>query len=146
MDATGRAHQKRRAAPIPLSLRVWAILQSLPRVKDGDCDGDFVVSTTGNSGISGFSEAKRQLDKITQLSKRWTYHDLRRSVVTHMAEGWAVPRPDAPSHAENGQLKEDKENFSVPPHVVEAVVNHISGHKAGVLGSITAPHMPWRRG
>jgi hypothetical protein len=26
------------------------------------------------------------------------------------------------------------EDLAIPPHVVEAVVNHISGHKAGVAG------------
>jgi len=41
----------------------------------------------------------------------WTLHDLRRSFVTHLSErGFAQP------------------------HVVEAIVNHISGAKAGVAG------------
>ena len=41
----------------------------------------------------------------------WTLHDLRRTVVTGMNE------------------------LGIPPHVVEAVVNHISGRaKAGVAG------------
>jgi hypothetical protein len=37
-------------------------------------------------------------------------HDLRRTAVTGMVE------------------------LGVPPHVVELVVNHVSGHKAGVAG------------
>src|SRR3984957_5938703 len=37
-------------------------------------------------------------------------HDIRRSVATHMGD--------------NG----------VQPHIIEAVLNHISGHKAGVAG------------
>ncbi len=40
----------------------------------------------------------------------WRLRDLRRSVVTHMAE------------------------IGIQPHVIEAVVNHISGHKGGVAG------------
>jgi len=40
----------------------------------------------------------------------WVLHDLRRTAVTMMAE------------------------LGVAPHVVEAVVNHVSGHKAGVAG------------
>ena len=40
----------------------------------------------------------------------WTLHDLRRTAVTGMA------------------------NLGIAPHVVEAVVNHISGAKAGVAG------------
>ena len=40
----------------------------------------------------------------------WRLHDIRRTVATRMAE------------------------LGVLPHVVEAVMNHISGHKAGVAG------------
>jgi integrase len=40
----------------------------------------------------------------------WTLHDLRRTAVTGMAE------------------------LGVAPHVVEAVVNHVSGHKGGIAG------------
>jgi hypothetical protein len=40
----------------------------------------------------------------------WVLHDLRRSVATHMAE------------------------LGIQPHIVEAVLNHMSGHKAGVAG------------
>jgi hypothetical protein len=43
--------------------------------------------------------------------KPWRVHDLRRSFVTHMNErGFATP------------------------HIVEAIVNHVSGHLAGVAG------------
>ena len=44
------------------------------------------------------------------LETPWVLHDLRRSGVTGMCE------------------------LGVAPHVVEAVVNHVSGHKAGVAG------------
>jgi integrase len=40
----------------------------------------------------------------------WTIHDIRRTVVTTMAE------------------------IGIQPHVIEAAVNHISGHKGGVAG------------
>jgi hypothetical protein len=40
----------------------------------------------------------------------WTLHDLRRTAVTGMVE------------------------LGVAPHVVEMVVNHVSGHRAGVAG------------
>jgi integrase len=42
---------------------------------------------------------------------RWTLHDLRRTAATGMAD-----------------------KLGVMPHVVEAILNHISGHKAGVAG------------
>ena len=40
----------------------------------------------------------------------WVIHDLRRTVVTRMAE------------------------LGVQPHIIEAVINHASGHKGGVAG------------
>jgi hypothetical protein len=42
---------------------------------------------------------------------QWTLHDLRRTFVTHVSE-----------------------HGIAAPHVVEAIVNHISGAKAGVAG------------
>jgi integrase len=42
----------------------------------------------------------------------WRIHDIRRSVATHMAD-----------------------QLGVLPHIVEAVLNHVSGHKAGVAGT-----------
>jgi hypothetical protein len=42
--------------------------------------------------------------------KDWTVHDLSRTVATRMAD------------------------IGVQPHVIEAVLNHVSGHKAGVAG------------
>jgi hypothetical protein len=41
----------------------------------------------------------------------WVVHDIRRSVATHMAE-----------------------EVGVQPHIVEATLNHVSGHKAGIAG------------
>jgi integrase len=41
----------------------------------------------------------------------WRVHDLRRTAVTMMAE------------------------IGILPHIIEAVVNHISGHKGGVAGT-----------
>ena len=42
----------------------------------------------------------------------WVLHDLRRSFVTHL-----------------------NENKFALPHVIEAIVNHVSGHLAGVAGT-----------
>jgi len=44
------------------------------------------------------------------LPKPWRLHDLRRTAATMMAE------------------------LGVLPHIVEAILNHVSGHKAGVAG------------
>ena len=59
--------------------------------------------------FSGWSRAKAALDNACGV-KDWTLHDLRRTAATRMAD------------------------LGVQPHVIEAVLNHISGHKAGVAG------------
>jgi integrase len=64
----------------------------------------------GADGFAGWSAAKAALDKRLGDMPAWTLHDLRRTVSTQMHEK------------------------GVAPHVVEAIINHISGHKAGVAG------------
>ena len=68
-----------------------------------------------DNGFSGWSQCKRRLDERIAATgaaiKPWTIHDLRRTVVTGMND------------------------IGIAPHVVEAVVNHITGAaKAGVAG------------
>ena len=82
------------------------IIASVPR----RVGSDFVFTTTGVTPISGFSKAKLQFDDLMEAAEPWRIHDLRRTAVTGMAE------------------------LGVTPHVIEAVVNHISGHKGGVAG------------
>lgn len=80
-------------------------------------DADFILSRTGRSPLSGFSRAKARIDaRITERLGRpiphWTWHDLRRTMVTGM-----------------------NEELGIAPHIVEAVVNHVSGPaKRGVAG------------
>lgn len=79
-------------------------------IEDRDRVGEFVFTTTGSTAFSGFSRGKARLDHRIGFSD-WTLHDLRRTFVTRLNE------------------------MGVPPHVVEACVNHISGiAKAGVAG------------
>jgi integrase len=63
----------------------------------------------GPNGFAAWSRKKGELDKACNI-KNWTVHDLRRTCATRMAD------------------------LGVQPHVIEAVLNHISGHKAGVAG------------
>jgi integrase len=60
-------------------------------------------------GFRGWASGKQLLDERAALP-HWTIHDLRRTVATRMAE------------------------LGVQPHIIEAVLNHVSGHKAGVAG------------
>ncbi|MFC0217887.1 tyrosine-type recombinase/integrase [Pseudochelatococcus lubricantis] len=89
--------------------------------------GDIVFTTTGTTPVSGFSRAKRTLDAemLKALRKQaaenggdpevitlapWRLHDIRRTVATGMAKNGA------------------------PIHVVEKVLNHVSGTFGGVTG------------
>lgn len=75
----------------------------------------------GDGPFSGWSRAKANLDRRIQKAREeaepdlkpmppWRLHDLRRTTATRLA------------------------NLGVQPHVVEAVLNHVSGAKAGVAG------------
>jgi integrase len=64
----------------------------------------------GARGFSGWSAAKRALDARTGLAAPWRIHDLRRSCATGLA------------------------NLGTLPHIVEAVLNHVSGSRASVAG------------
>jgi integrase len=56
-----------------------------------------------------WSTCKDELDKRSGVSN-WVIHDIRRSVATGMAD------------------------IGIAPHIIEAVLNHVSGHKGGVAG------------
>jgi integrase len=71
----------------------------------------------GEGGFSGFSKAKKELDAKLPGIKPWTVHDIRRSVATRMAE-----------------LKNKDDNPLIEPHIIEAVLNHVSGYRSGVAG------------
>lgn len=66
----------------------------------------------GVGGFQGWSKSKRTLDaRLPEKMQPWVIHDIRRSVATHLAErGFAQP------------------------HVVEAILNHVSGSKRAVAG------------
>ena len=68
-----------------------------------------LVFGTGHGGFSGWSQSKARLDAKLELEP-WVLHDLRRAVSTHMNE------------------------IGVTPHIVEAVLGHVSGSRGGVAG------------
>ena len=83
------------AHEVPLPQPAVGLLMSLPRF-----DGDFVFTTTGGRRpVSGFSKAKRRLDRvIAEIRGKepneipgWVFHDLRRTMRTHLS---ALPIPD----------------------------------------------------
>ena len=115
----GRPHD------IPLSALAMAMLEKMPRLADRIFPS---AKKTSERTISGFSKTKRRIDALILEDRKrraaasdqslddveqmlaWVLHDLRRTAVTGMAE------------------------LGIQPHVIEAVVNHVSGHKAGVAG------------
>lgn len=79
----------------------------------------FVFSTTGATSISGYSRAKRRLDKtILEMADQddlpvpeaWRLHDLRRTLATGL------------------------QRLGVRLEVTEAVLNHVSGSRSGIVG------------
>jgi integrase len=97
-----------RPHDVPLSDAALAILKARRRLA-----GREHVFTGGANGYRNWSANKVTLD--TRIATKgaispWRLHDLRRTAATRMAE------------------------LGVLPHIVEAVLNHVSGHKAGVAG------------
>jgi integrase len=105
-----------RQHEVPLSRQAKTILVRQPKRKGRD-----FVFGIGEAGFSGWSDCKARLDQALLAARRqtnrkakamldWRLHDLRRTAATGMAE------------------------LGVAPHIIEAVLNHVSGHKAGVAG------------
>ena len=102
------------AHDVPLSSPAVEILRARERSRRA------LVFGSREGPFQGWSNAKSGLDRrvVTRLRetgadgalKPWRLHDIRRTVATRMAD------------------------LGVQPHVIEAVLNHISGHKAGVAG------------
>ena len=101
----GARTKNRKPHIVPLPPLARNILANLPRI-----EGGWVFTTTGNTPISGWSKIKARLDGLMGDVPHWRLHDLRRTCATGMAE------------------------IGVAPHIVEAVLNHISGAKASVAG------------
>jgi len=100
-----------RLHELPLSRQAQAILKRQAHRKGRD----FIFGLS-KGGFSGWSNCKAKLDEAIKARRRhkpmpnWRLHDLRRTAANGMAE------------------------LGVLPHVVEAVLNHISASRAGVAG------------
>lgn len=97
---------------IPLSPQAQALIAALPRMSGSE----FVFTTTGSTPVSGWSRAKDLLDaKIADAAEgraldAWRLHDLRRSAATGL------------------------QRLGIALQVVEAILGHIAGSRAGVVG------------
>ena len=65
----------------PLLPHLQALIDSCPRG-----NGQYIFSTTlGEKALSGFSQIKSQLQKVSGVAD-WTFHDFRRSMATALAD------------------------------------------------------------
>lgn len=101
---------------VPLSSSVLKVLDGLAGGERWPTSG-LLFTTNGTRPISGFSKAKRRLDEAIASSlapqpsiDAWRVHDLRRTVATGL------------------------QRLGVRFEVTEAILNHVSGAKAGVAG------------
>ena len=110
------------ANDVPLTAGAIAILGTIPKIEG---KAGLVFTTTGESAFSGHSKSKARLDAdmlaiaLKEAEKRaddpdevvippWRLHDLRRTAASGMAR------------------------LGQPVHVIEAVLNHVSGQISGV--------------
>jgi integrase len=111
-----------QAHEVALSEPALAILEEL---KKTSISTGYVFTTNIDRPVSGFSKAKARLDAAMERTARkaggiaegeeapplvpeWILHDLRRTAATGMA------------------------NLNIPPHVVDKILNHVSGTIRGV--------------
>lgn len=95
-----------------LSGAAISVLKTVPQI--GNHPKLFPASRGGKGHASGYSKAASRLrDKVTAqtgVTSDWTWHDIRRTVATGM------------------------QRLGVRVEVTEAVLNHVSGTRAGIVG------------
>jgi integrase len=95
-----------RSHTIALPPQALAIIESVPRTSRDHLFGD-----RAHVGFASWSGGKGDLDRrLGDTVKAWRIHDLRRTTATKMAD------------------------IGIEPHVIEAALNHFSGHRRGVAG------------
>ncbi len=108
----GRAHM------VPLSTPASAVVAAVHRVPG---PRGYLHTTTGSTPPSGFNRGchniARRMARIAAEERgepvdipHWTFHDLRRTAATGMAR------------------------LGIPVQVTEAVLNHVSGTRSGIVG------------
>jgi integrase len=94
-----------RALTLTLPPAAIAIVQAVQNRGRDQLFGDRAA------GFTSWDPAKQALDeRLGDAVKPWRLHDLRRTAATGMAD------------------------LGIEPHIIEAVLNHHSGHRAGVAG------------
>jgi integrase len=96
-----------RAHTLPLPAIALDIIKSTPKMVTRK-----QLFGTRGTGFGGWSRCREDLDRrlAGKIKTPWRLHDIRRTVATRMAD------------------------LGVLPHVIEQILNHVSGHKVGVAG------------
>jgi integrase len=100
----GERTKNHRPHTLPLMPAALEIVRAVPRMASRD-----QLFGVRGKGFSRWGMSKDALDERSGVAG-WVVHDIRRSVATRMAD------------------------LGIAPHIVEAVLNHQSGHRAGVAG------------
>jgi integrase len=122
-----------RAHEVQLSAAAIEVLRSVPHI--GNC---LVFTTTGDTPISGFSRAKLRLDAAMVKARRQSLGlsekdtDLRKCLGIADGKPLPVEIPDWIFHDLRRTAATGMARFNVPPHVVDKVLNHVSGTIRGV--------------
>jgi integrase len=116
IDLPASRTKNKRPHIVPLCEAATAILAKQPARANADGSLREFVFGIGQQGFSGWSRCKDRLDKrieeeLGEPLEHWTPHDLRRTMSTLM-----------------------NDRLGALPHVVEAILNHVSGAKGGVAG------------
>jgi integrase len=93
-----------RAHTLPLMPMALDIIKAVPKM----VSRDYLFGARGD-GYTRWADGKAALDKRSGVTG-WVLHDIRRTVATRMAD------------------------LGVQPHIIEQILNHVSGHKAGPAG------------
>jgi integrase len=95
--------QNGRQHVLPLMPMALDIIRAVPQM----ATREQLFGSRSGGGFSGWDKGKQALDKASGVGQ-WSPHDIRRTFSTRLHE-----------------------ELNVPPHVVEALLNHFSGHRSG---------------
>jgi integrase len=105
INLPGTRTKNHRPHVVPLAPLAQTIIVDIPRITD--CR--YVFTTNGKAPVAIGSKIKSKLDAEMNIPA-WRIHDLRRTLVTGMAE------------------------LGLRPDVIELCVNHVSGTRGGIAG------------
>lgn len=116
IDLPGERTKNKRPHLVPLAAAAKALLDAKPVRADADGKLREFVFGIGQRGFSGWSRCKERLDEriakeLGRPLEHWRPHDLRRTMSTKM-----------------------NDELDVLPHVVEAILNHVSSLQSGKKG------------